>query len=107
MRSTIRHLDVVRNPLRSAQRDRPFLVCIQHDRMIEMKTRIIANLVTSRVFPEPSRLHPAISVEGNVLLFDPTDLLTLPVRILGSPVANLAADRDRIVAALDLVFTGV
>ncbi|MDE3114713.1 MAG: CcdB family protein [Pseudomonadota bacterium] len=39
--------------------------------------------------------------------FDPTDSTTLPLARLRDPVANLQSERDKIVAALDLVFTGI
>ena len=48
-----------------------------------------------------------VQVDDKPFYFDPTDLITLPVRVLRNPVANLAADGFRIAAALDLVFTGV
>ncbi len=67
----------------------------------------MASLVSERIVSGPSRLHPAIRLEGAVLYFDPTDFLSLPMKAMRAPIANLAGERDRIVAALDLVFTGI
>ncbi|HEX4304158.1 MAG TPA: CcdB family protein [Rhizomicrobium sp.] len=106
-RSTIRQFDVVANPLRAQRADKPYLVCIQHGLLGHLSSRIVAPLVTSQIIREPSRLHPSIAVGAAKLFFDPTDLLTLPIRLLKAPVANVEGERDRIVAALDLVFTGI
>jgi len=107
MRSTIRQLDVVQNPLRAARGDKPYLVCVQHHALDHLNTRVMVPLVTSRLVSEASRLQPAIKFEEATLYFDPTEILTVPIRLMKSPIASLAAERDRIVAALDLVFTGV
>ena len=103
----IRQFDVLENPIRALRADRPYLVCIQHDHLGHLKTRLTAPLANKRVIAEESRLHPAISVERKSLFLLPHDLLALPLRLLGEPVANIEAGRERIIAALDLVLTGV
>ena len=107
MRSTIRHFDVVRNPLRGSRLEKPYLVCIQHHLLEHIGTRVTASLITDPTASAASRLNPAIRVESQSLYLDPTDIMTFSIARLGMPIANLAAERDRIVAALDLVFTGV
>lgn len=107
MLSTIRQLDVVRSPFRAGREDKPYFVCVQHHLLDHLTTRIMAPLVPWHAVQGLPRLYPAIRVDAQMLFLDPTDLLALPVRVLRSPIANLEADRDRIVAALDLVFTGI
>jgi toxin CcdB len=107
MPSTIRHLDVFRNPVRAARTDKPFVVCVQHDFLADLNTRVVVSLAARRFGSGADRLHPEIAVNSIIHFLDPTDILTFSVRTLGSPIANLSGQRDRIVAALDLVFTGI
>src|SRR4051812_1749201 len=53
------------------------------------------------------RLNPSFRILGRMLLLSPTEPAAMPVRRLRDAVANLDADRDRIIAALDMVFTGI
>ncbi len=103
----IRQFDVVANPIASARREKPYLLCIQHDLLDSLPTRLVTSLVTDRIVRAPSRLHPQLQVDGSVLFLLPHDVATRPVKQLGRPIANLEAARDQIVAALDIVFTGV
>jgi len=107
MRSTIRQFDAVKNPLRAARADKPYLVCVQHPLLDHLNSRVMVPLATTRVVPVASRMQPAIRLGQDILFFDPTEILTLPIQLLRPAIANLAAERDKIVAALDLVFTGV
>ena len=107
MHSTIRQFDVFRNPLRAARDSKPYLICIQHRIVGHLNSRVMAPLVTRSAVHAENRIYPAIKLEQKTLYFDPTDLMTLPVRLFGKPVANLEPDRDKIIAALDLVFTGI
>jgi toxin CcdB len=102
-----RQFDVFANPVRVGRDERPYLVVVQHDLYGHLTTRVTAPLVVKDAVKEPSRLHPPLRVLGKIFFLLPEDLSTLPVRYLRNPVANLRIDRDRIIAALDLVFTGI
>lgn len=102
----IRQFDVCGNML-AGREDKPYLVCIQHHRLDHLQTRILAPLISGRTIEDDIRLHPAFRIGGKTVYLDPTDLVTLPVRRLGVAIDNLEADRDKIIAALDLVFTGI
>jgi len=67
----------------------------------------MATLTTERVDQSLPRLHPKFEIAGRMLYLLPQELLTLPLRVLKNPVANLEAESFRITAALDLVLTGV
>ena len=107
MPSTIRQFDVIKNPFRAGRDGKPYLVCVQHHLLDRLNTRIMASLVTRHAVQDLPRLYPLVRVATQELFLDPTDLVALPIRILRTPIANLESDRDRIVAALDLVFTGI
>jgi toxin CcdB len=103
----IRQFDVVLNPVAALRASRPYLLCVQHRILDHATTRLMAALTTERVDQSLPRLHPRFEIAHRMLYLLPQDLLTLPLRVLKNPVANLSSESSRITAALDLVFTGV
>jgi hypothetical protein len=103
----IRQFDVFPNPFRAGRADRPYLIWVQHRFLDAAASRLVAPLSIERAFNHWPRLNPELLVLGQRLFLVPTDLASLSPKHLRAPVANLESDRDRIVAALDLVFTGV
>ena len=101
-----RQFDVFRNPLRAAKEERPFVVVIQSDRIGSLG-RVCVPLIAEPFLKPLGRLNPPFTVTGKRCYFHPVEMLTLPVRALQSPIANLESDRDRLIAAIDLVFTGI
>jgi len=102
-----RQFDVCRYPVRGAVRDRLYVLVVQARFLDHMNTRVCAPLVVANAFFRQTRLNPLLRVEGTDVFLSPTEVATFPLRVLGSPIDNLETDRDRIVAALDLVFTGI
>jgi toxin CcdB len=83
------------------------VLVLQHDQFDDLKSRLVAPLVLSeRIVPAP-RLHPLFEIEGCKVYLNPTDIAGLPTELLLNPITNVAASRDAIIAALDLVFTGI
>lgn len=85
------------------------LVCVLQDDLHDtISTRVVAPLIAvSLVGPQSTQLCPLVDFgeEPHVLLTQ--SLSAIPGRLLGSKVGSLAARRDEIVRALDLLFTGV
>lgn len=109
MPSTIRQLDVFRNPVKAVRADKPYLVNLQNSFLDDLSTRVVAPLVTKRVLPlsEAKPWYPEFRIDDAVLYLDPTDLASFPTSLLRDPVMNLDGDRYRILRAIDLVITGV
>jgi toxin CcdB len=107
MLSMIRQFDVIANPLAAVRGTRPYVLCVQYYLLDQLGTRLMATLTTERVDHLLPRLHPDFEIEGRVVHLLPYDLITLPLRVLKRPIMNLESERNRITAALDLVFTGV
>jgi len=103
----IRQFDVVPNPIKAERVRRPYVVNVQHDHLGQEGKYVFASLAIPDVTKPVPRLNPAVNVLGQQLLLLPNDLFTLSVRQISPPVANVESERDRIIAALDLVFTGV
>jgi toxin CcdB len=103
----IRQFDVFRNPLRAERAAKPFVVSVQHRRLDHLNTRVVAPLVAGAPVHDENRLYPKFVVDSKTFHFNPAEAIALPARLLANPVANLEPQRDKIIAALDLVFTGV
>jgi toxin CcdB len=98
-----RQFDVYRTPLRGKEQ-RPFVVVLQSHRNANARRR---PLVAENFIVDAGRLIPAFTVDGQRCHLDPTDLAAIPTRLLRSPITNLEVERDRFIAAIDLVFTGI
>jgi len=99
--------DVYPNPLRAGRAERPYLVDVQHALYCDRVSRVVAPLVVQSAIRPEARLNPVIHVLGQAYYFSPTEIFTITAKHLRNSVANLEAERSRIIAALDLVFTGV
>ena len=99
--------DVFANPSSSASQAVPFVINLQSDLLIEIRAVVVAPLVSAGGLRRDQRLYPILEVAGQPVALVVTELATLPRSALRRPVANLAAERSRIIAALDLLFTGV
>lgn len=98
--------DIFRNPRRGVY---PFLLDLQADLLRDLATRVVAPLCPLRKHRgKPlSGLNPVVAL-GNVdhvILFQ--ELAALPTAALGEVVASLQSRRNELVAALDLLFTGI
>ncbi len=103
----IHQFDVFRNPLKAGRDQRPYVVAIQHPFLDHLPTRVVVPLVIRAAITMQERLNPVFRILGHELHLSPTEPLSLSLRYLRNPVANLGEDRERIMAALDLVFTGI
>lgn len=102
----IKQFDVFANPARSARSIKPFLLCLQHGSLDQLTTRIVAPLLVE-IRGDLTRLNPVFTVNKQRVFLDPANLATLRTEHLRDPVLNLESERHRIIAALDLVFTGI
>jgi toxin CcdB len=98
--------DVYRNPRRGAF---PLLLDVQADLLDRLATRVVVPLMTTKRYgTRPiTRLNPTakIGTAEYVLVFH--ELAAIPATMLRKPMASLAARRAEIVAAIDLLFTGI
>ena len=102
----IRQFDVFANPSGRSAQTFPYLVVLQSDWVTESSTVIVAPLVASDRIGGHPRLYPEFTIAGRQLVLAITDLAALPRARLSRRVGDLRGERDRIVMALDLLFTG-
>lgn len=104
----MRQFDVLDNPIPSARRALPFVAILQADLAETGRERVVAPLAPREAMPPlAGRLIPIVTVDDRDYALLVPSLTALPVIDLRHVVANLADDRDRIVAAIDLLFIGI
>lgn len=101
--------DVYRNPNAATRARVPYLLDVQSDLLSSLTTRVVVPLCKPDVLSaKPAeRLNPAFEIESRSLLMLTPELAGVSRKSLGERVDNLAAERDAIIAALDLVLTGI
>jgi len=102
----IRQCDVFPTPFQRDREERPYIIVVQSNQY-PTSSRLCAPLVAERFLKPSGRLNPMFEIDGKKYYLHPLELASLPIRALRTPITNLDAYRDLIVAALDLVFTGV
>ena len=103
------HLDVYRNPDRKSATIIPFVLDIQSDLLDALPTYVVVPLARPEAVETLPilRLNPKVSVDKTRLIALTQELATVPRRLLKKPVTNLSPQRGEILAALDLLFTGL
>ena len=100
--------DVLDNPIPRARQALPFVAILQSDLAETGRDRVVAPLAPSAAMPRlAGRLIPIVTVENQDYALLIPSLTALPAVDLRRIVANLAPDRERIMAALDYLFMGV
>lgn len=100
--------DVHRNPDKGSQARIPYVVVLQSELLDALEHFVVAPLRIKQdatVIPM-LRLNPLVSIDGQEFHVRVQDVATVPRRMLKGKVANLSAQRDEILAALDFLFTG-
>jgi toxin CcdB len=105
----MRQFDVFPNPDTESRTRFPYLVVLQSDLLERLEDIVVAPLRDPRRGkPVPIlRLNPNVEVMGASYLIFMQSLAAIPRRLLTAPVANLSPQRDEIIAALDVLFTGL
>jgi len=86
----------------------PYLLDIQTNLLSGLDTRVVVPLVRSASFGRPvSRLHPAFAVGGAEFIMATHLLAAVRRQSLGAFVASLDEQRDAIISAIDVLWSGV
>jgi toxin CcdB len=99
--------DVFANPDKQSSATHPYFVVLQTNSLDRLNTRIVAPLVEPKSLATFDRLFPEVIVRGTKLVVDVTNIGVVPAKMLTQPILNLETERQRIIAAIDLVFTGI
>ena len=87
----------------------PFLLDVQSNLLDELATRVVIPLTKARALSKKpmSTLTPLVDVEGGSYVLLTPQLAGIAKSDLGPAVANVADQRGPIVAALDMLITGI
>jgi|HubBroStandDraft_6_1064221.scaffolds.fasta_scaffold973063_2 toxin CcdB len=98
--------DVYRNPRGTAH---PLLLDVQSEVLSRLATRAVVPMIAiKRYGAKPiSRLNPTAKIAGVEYVLLVQELAAIPASMLSAKLTSLAARRAEIVAALDLLLTGL
>ena len=87
----------------------PLVLEVQTDMLAALATRVVVPLTPRARFRPPpiTRLNPIVTVRGDeyVALFQ--EMAAVPRSQLRKPIASVGSRRGDVIAALDLLFTGI
>jgi toxin CcdB len=101
--------DVYRNANPATRARIPYLLDIQSDLLDSLATRVVVPLCKPGILKGrlAERLNPVFEVEGREVAMLTPELAGVPAKALGKAIGNLSSQRGVIIAALDLVITGI
>jgi toxin CcdB len=86
----------------------PYLLDVQSDLLEPLATRVVAPLIVAEEIRSPmQRLNPEFEIEGIRVVMSTAEIAGIPKRVLGQEVCSLCERRPDIIAALDLLLTGI
>ena len=103
----MQQFDVVRNPFPASRERQPFLVALQGDLLARtLDTVVVAPLERAESGSFADRLNPRVIMHGAPFALITQEVVTVRKSALKDSIGSIAAERDKIIAALDLLFTG-
>ena len=100
--------DVYLNPNPDTRKSIPYLLDVQADLLDTLATRVVVPLILAEEIGLAAKyLNPQFKIKGVAVIMSTAELAGIPNRSLGDKVASLKSKRDEIIAALDLLFTGI
>lgn len=100
--------DVYLNPNADTRDVIPYLLDVQSDLLDTLVTRVVVPLVAAEEMGLAAQhLNPQFKIKGESVVMSTAELAGIPIRSLGDKVASLKNRRDEIIAALDVLFTGI
>ena len=99
--------DIFANPFPRSRERQPFLIALQSSLLSRtLDTVVVAPLEPAGTGTFADRLNPQLEIDSQPFVLIAQELVTVRKSALGPARASAVAERDRIIAALDLLFTG-
>jgi toxin CcdB len=100
--------DVYPNPSRHSEQHMPYVVVIQSDLIDALATRLTVPLAVLDFSGQvPNTLCPAVTVNGQRFRAWAHFAAPLPAKLLKNPVCNVSNQASSLVAAMDVVLSGI
>ena len=104
----MKQFDIHANPFPRSRERQPFLVALQSDLLSRsLDTVVVAPLEAADTGKFADRLNPGVTVDDKSYVLIAQELVTVRRSVLGEPRGSLGHERDKIIAALDMLFTGL
>jgi toxin CcdB len=104
----MRQFDIFANPFPRSRERQPFLVSLQSDLLLQsLDTVVVAPLEPAASGTFADRLNPEIEIDSGKFVLIAQEVATIRKNALGHPQGSVAGARDKIIAALDMLFTGI
>jgi toxin CcdB len=85
-----------------------FLLDIQANLLADLQTRVVVPLIRIRSFGRrATRLHPQFTIDGQDVVMATHLVAAVRQQALGSAVASLHTERDIVLNAIDVLWSGV
>ena len=91
--------------LQGSRRNSAMIIILQHDRFADLKTRIVAPLISITQVQAATTVNPLIEVSGQSYLIAFNQIST----VLHSEIGPISSAQDRysdFISAIDMIFTG-
>ncbi len=86
----------------------PYLLDIQADLLADLQTRVVVPLIRLRSFGRRAeRLHPQFTINGLDVVMATHLVAAVRKQALGDTVASLQDERDSVLNAIDVLWSGV
>lgn len=100
--------DVYLNANPATRKAVPYLLDVQTDLLDVLATRVVVPLVLMDETDRAAKqLNPKFKIRGVAVVMSTQELAGVPIRSLGEKITSLKGKRDEIIAALDILFTGI
>ncbi|QLQ31590.1 MAG: CcdB family protein [Candidatus Thiothrix singaporensis] len=99
--------DVYRNTNPATKSSIPYLLDVQTDLLDMLKTRVVVPLEECSQLAVAQRLTPSFQIESVKVMMSTPELAGIHTRSLGEYVCSVAEHRQDIMAALDMLFSGI
>lgn len=100
--------DVYLNGSSKSKKTIPYVLDIQSELFGNTSTRVVVPFVYKKKLEETvDRLNPIFKVEDDWVIMLTSQMGAVPVTFLRKKITNLAHQRDSIIAAVDLLITGL
>ena len=100
--------DAYLNPNPATRKAIPYLLDVQADLLGTLATHVVVPLVlVEEMKLNIKQLNPQFKIKGVSVVMSTAELAGVSTRAYGEKVVSLKNKRDEIIAALDLLFTGI
>jgi toxin CcdB len=99
--------DIFANPFPRSRDRQPYLIALQSDLLTRtLDTVVVAPLEPANTDTFADRLNPQVNIGSEHFVLIAQEVVTVRKAALGQARGSLASERDKIIAALDVLFTG-